>query len=379
LLERLISQFPKNATYVAALATNYNRIGLVDWAVDQPKAAEPALRQSWEIWSELAEQYPNEPIYRDGVADVLGNLGAICYLTGRVELGHEYYHRADALRKDLPAHLNESAEGLASQAGSLTNQAIVAGLRGEYDRAIELLEASIPTHQAALAKWPTNPAALDCYYICLSSISEYHLAAGREAEAASGVARCIQEFPDRLQSYGEGASRLLRCAELSDDQETTAAAYRERAKVLVAQAASCKTCRPDMVGMFAMFLLTCEDVTFREPTRALALAESLVKEVPQRSDAWTILALANYRTDHWQTADNALQKSIELLTDGQPTETHWLLGSMIHWQLGRHAEAQKCFAEFQKNKHLEGSNQGLAAEAAELIDDRPPVTTNQAK
>jgi tetratricopeptide (TPR) repeat protein len=289
-------------------------------------------------------------------------------LTGRVELGNEYYHRADALRKNLPAHLNESAEGLASQAGSLTNQAIVAGLRGEYDHAIELLESSIPTHKEALAKWPTNPAALDCYYICLSSISEYHLAAGREAEAASAVARCVQEFPDRLQSYGEGASRLLRCAELSDDRETTAAAYREHAHELVAQAESCKTCRPDMVGMFAMFLLTCEDVSFRDFTRALALAESLVKEVPERSDAWWILALAHYRNSDWSAADNALQKSIELLADGQPTEIHWLLGSMIHWQFGHHAEAQKCFAEFQKNKHLDGSNQGLAAEAAALIE-----------
>jgi hypothetical protein len=56
------------------------------------------------------------------------------------------------------------------------------------------------------------------------------------------------------------------------------------------------------------------------------------------------------------------------LTDGQSTEVHWLLSSMIHWQLGHHAEAQTCFAEFQKNKQLDGSNQGLAAEAAALIE-----------
>jgi uncharacterized protein HemY len=123
-----------------------------------------------------------------------------------------------------------------------------------------------------------------------------------------------------------------------------------------------------MVGMFAMFLLTCEDVSFRDPTRALALAESLVKEVPERSDAWTILALANYRTDHWQAADNALQKSIELLADGQPTDIHWLLGSMIHWQLGRHDEARQCLAQFRKNEHHEEAHQELAADAAALIE-----------
>jgi uncharacterized protein HemY len=125
-----------------------------------------------------------------------------------------------------------------------------------------------------------------------------------------------------------------------------------------------------MVSMFALFLLTCDDASFRDPTRALKLATGLVQEVPERGDAWSLLALAHYRTGNWPAADDALKNAIERSTDKETTDFHHLLGSMIHWQLGRHDEARKCFAEFRKNEHREGANQGLAAEAAALIKQR---------
>jgi tetratricopeptide (TPR) repeat protein len=299
---------------------------------------------------------------------VLSNLGAICYLTGRIELGHEYYRRADALRESLPAELNESAEGLASQAGSLTNQAIVAGSRGQYERAIELLEASIPTHKEALAKWPSNPVALDCYYICLSTIVEFHLVAGRAPEAAAAVERCVQEFPDRLLAYCQGASHLLGCAKLAHDQNDAALAYHKRAHQLIEQSVTCTTRRPDMVSAFALFLLMCEDTSFRDPARALELAQGLVQDVPERADAWSILALAHYRAGDWPAADEALQKSTQLSPDGQPADLHWLLGAMIHWQSGRHDESRQWIAKVTTRGNQDAIHAALAAEAAALIE-----------
>jgi uncharacterized protein HemY len=162
---------------------------------------------------------------------------------------------------------------------------------------------------------------------------------------------------------------LLQCTEHANDQENTASSYRHRAHELVAQAESCKTCRPDMVAMFATFLLTCDDASFRDPARALELATGLVQDVPERADAWSLLALAHYRTGNWPAADEALKTAIERSTDDGATDFHHLLGSMVHWQSGRRDEARKSFAEFQRNNHLEGSNQGLATEAASLIKE----------
>jgi tetratricopeptide (TPR) repeat protein len=286
-------------------------------------------------------------------------------LTDRFELAEEYYRRCDALRHNLPGNFQDSADGLASHAGSLTNQAILAGYRGQHDRAIELLKASIPSHKATLAQWPTNPVAIDCYYTCLGNIAEFQLDTGHDAEAAAAVENCIREFPDRLEAYHVGAEQLLRCADMAEGQ--AAAAYRQRAHELVAQSANCKTSRPDMAGSFAWFLLTSEDTSFRDADRALKMAEAVVNDVPERSDAWLTLALAHYRLSNWSAADDALQDSIDLSPDGRPTSNHWLLGSMIHWQSGRQDEARQRFAEYQKSEQRGESHHELAAEAAALI------------
>ena len=282
LLQRLTTRFPGEPRYLVALATNYNRMGLVDWSLDRPGAAEPAWRQAWEIWTELAEQSPREPAYQKGVADMLANLGAVCYFTDRFNDAEEYYRRSDAIAAHLPPELKNSAEGLASQAGSCTNQAELARLRGQYDRAVELLEQAIPLHKQSLEKWPTNPVALDCYFHTHWNIVECNLGADRPVAAAAAVERMILTFPDRLQAYHEGAAQLLHCGKLAEKNDSrplngvaeegmsnaTPVDYRQRAHELVAKAHDASQRTPDSVNGFAWFLLTCDDTSFRDPPNA---------------------------------------------------------------------------------------------------------------
>ena len=88
---------------------------------------------------------------------MLANLGSVCYFSDRFDEAEEYYRRAEAITEHLPAELKNSAEGLASQAGSLTNQAELARLRGQYDRALELLEAIDSAAQAVARKMADQP------------------------------------------------------------------------------------------------------------------------------------------------------------------------------------------------------------------------------
>ena len=306
------------------LARNFNHRGLVDWSLDRPLAAEPSFRQAWEIWTELADRFPQEPAYQSGLAGMLANLGSVCYFSDRFDEAEEYYRRAEAIAEHLPVELKNSAEGLASQAGSLTNQAELARLRGQYDRALELLEASIPLHKQSLEKWPTNPVALDCYFHTHWNIGECHLGAGRADAAAAAVEHFVETSPNAsppttlaraitplrrtgnpapsalpapspprtgLESEAEAATHIpppspRRGGLGRGDDAGNEAAYRQRAHELIVKADEAHQRTPETVDRFAWFLLTCEDQSFRNPSKAVELAHSVVKEVPERGDAW---------------------------------------------------------------------------------------------
>ncbi|MBA3483570.1 MAG: hypothetical protein H0T51_17320 [Pirellulales bacterium] len=389
LLVKLITADPDQPKYLAALASNYNRVGLVDWSLDQMLAAEPAWRQAWAIWSELADLHPQEFAYQEGLACTLSNLGAVCSFTDRSELAEEYYHRAEIIAARLPAEFKCSAEGLASQAGSCTIRAELARLRGQYDQALELLKESVPLHQQSLAKWPTNPVALQCYYHTCWSIVDCQLGAGRHKEAAAAVERLIELFPDRLQAYHEATAQLLRCATIAGDKaghtpadelkllpqgssaESPSQAYRRRAHELVDKSRGAHHRTPEAADRFAWFLLTCDDESFRDAPRALELAQGVVAETPARNGVWFTLALAHYRNGNWQAAENTDQSSIKLSPGGNANAYDWLLLSMIRAQQGRLKDAQQHLNEARTwiaaHNPKEAELSDLAAEADELI------------
>ena len=96
-------------------------IGLVDWALDRPIAAEPSWRQAWEIWTELAERFPQEPSYRDGVARMLANLGCVCYFTDRFDEAEEYYQTLRGNQR-ASARRDEELGARAGEPGRLAHQ-----------------------------------------------------------------------------------------------------------------------------------------------------------------------------------------------------------------------------------------------------------------
>lgn len=337
LLLQLTTAVPGEQKYLVALAENYNSRGLIDWSLDRPSAAEPSFRQAWEIYAELSEQHPDEPNYQRGVSSMLANLGCVCYFSDRFDEAEEYYRRSEAISEHLPSNLRNSAEGLASQAGSITNQAELARLRGQYDRALELLQAAIPLHKQSLEKWPTNPVALDCYWYTCWNIGECQLGAKRATEAAAAAEQLVATFPDRLDAYHQAAAQLVRCSVLTESSDL----YLGRAGELIAVADTATKRTPQMLERFAWFLLTSEEKSLRDPRRGLALAKEAIEAAPERSEAWFALALAQYRNGQWQAAETGVQKSINLSSTGQADVYDWLLLGMIRWQEGRSDDARR--------------------------------------
>jgi len=120
----------------------------------------------------------------------------------------------------------------------------------------------------------------------------------------------------------------------------------------------------------AWFLATCPDPKFRDPSKAVKLAQKAVDMAPKEGNHWNTLGVAHYRAGDWKAAIEALEKSKELLGDTELSFNAFFL-AMAHWQLGSKDEARKWYDQavrwMEKNKPQDEELGRFRAEAAELL------------
>lgn len=94
----------------------------------------------------------------------------------------------------------------------------------------------------------------------------------------------------------------------------------------------------ESMNNMASLLATCPDPKFRNPERAIALAQQVVKIRPKLWwGHWGTLGVARYRHGEWKLALAAFQKSREL----SPKHVSFF-EAMAHWQLGDKEMARRC-------------------------------------
>jgi tetratricopeptide (TPR) repeat protein len=131
------------------------------------------------------------------------------------------------------------------------------------------------------------------------------------------------------------------------------------------------------------FLANCPEPRYRDPARAVELAEAAVKLAPKEGNHWNTLGVAQYRAGKWKSAIESLTKSMELLK-GQWESYNTLFLAMAHWQLGEKEKARQWYArgaqwmeknqEALKKHEREQEVVRFCAEAAELLgikDEKP--------
>ena len=120
----------------------------------------------------------------------------------------------------------------------------------------------------------------------------------------------------------------------------------------------------------AWFLVTCPDPKFRDPAKAVKLAQKAVEMAPKEGNHWNTLGVARYRARDWNAATAALEKSRELLGDTELSFNAFFL-AMAHWQLGGKPEARQWHSQavdwMEKNKPDDQELRRFRAEAAELL------------
>jgi tetratricopeptide (TPR) repeat protein len=130
-----------------------------------------------------------------------------------------------------------------------------------------------------------------------------------------------------------------------------------------------------LLNQLAWFLATCPDPKFRDPERAVRLAQQATSHKPPANmdlgSYWHALGVAHYRAGNWKQTLEAFEKGRELKRIAAAWD--WYFQAMAHWQLGNRDEARRyyeladyamgMFGPTYQNEVL----RGFGAEAAELL------------
>jgi WD40 repeat protein/serine/threonine protein kinase len=110
----------------------------------------------------------------------------------------------------------------------------------------------------------------------------------------------------------------------------------------------------------AWLLATCPDPQFRDPARAVGLANRAVDLGSKDGLFHNTLGVAQYRAGDWKAARASLQQAMQLRQGGDSFT--WFFLAMVHWQLGDNREAWQWYD--QAIQWTEKNQRALAKDAA---------------
>ena len=128
----------------------------------------------------------------------------------------------------------------------------------------------------------------------------------------------------------------------------------------------------------AWALATCPDRGLRNPPRAVALAQSAVRQAPRDGVYWNTLGVAYCRAGDWDAAHAALERSVELRAGGDSHD--WFFLAMACWKRGQREQARiwldRAERWMEKNRPRNRELKRFRAEAVALIKPaEPPPST----
>jgi len=111
-------------------------------------------------------------------------------------------------------------------------------------------------------------------------------------------------------------------------------------RTLSARAPEVQRCMAD----YAWMLAAATDPGYRDPHRAIGLANELIQNSPKVRDVWTTLGVAHYRAGAWNDAIAALEKS-EAVAPGLFTAADGFFLAMAYWRVGEKEKVREWYAK----------------------------------
>jgi serine/threonine protein kinase/tetratricopeptide (TPR) repeat protein len=269
------------------------------------------LRQARELTEKLAADFPGMPDYRGVLVQIQENLGRLARQGAANEAAQQHFGRALELSQRLAAdfpRVPRYAEELARSHQNLS----------------ELLEDVGDWEQADIH----DRQALEIW--------------GRLASDSPQVPRYRMNLAHRHQNLG------LRCH--ARGEQAGAAEHFQRAAALwtplVADPPPGKAGSEDQEFAwmtYAWFLANAPEPRWRNPERALELAQKAVSAAPRNADYWMVLGMARFRTEKPVEALAALERAGQLRQDACTDEKFFL--ALIHRRLDAGAKARLSFEQ----------------------------------
>jgi tetratricopeptide (TPR) repeat protein/tRNA A-37 threonylcarbamoyl transferase component Bud32 len=397
-----------NATEIlTARATSYDGIGAAHLLKLNDPHAETCFIQAYAIWQQLADRHPENVHYLGELIGTLNSL-AVIYMEriDRLDVAEHTYRQILELSERLPPARLQSPDQLNTTAGVICNLGTIAVERGELAEAETQFREAITAQEKVVALKPGLKAYEHDLYKFRWNLIDVFVRQDKQVEASAAAKQLVEQFPDRLQAHFEAADLLLRCAELADisdpplppgrrsavaeegrGEDLAAEGYRAAARQLVAAAGEATDRTPETLGFFAWYLLTFRDKSFRDPARALALADAALAEAPDRDLLHQFRGIALYRLGQYEAAISALQQAASPSGTNEIVEVLFL--AMSHWQLGDQNEARRWYAkasnEFTNLQPVRTSVYDIfatskaefLAEAKELLTSNPATSEEQ--
>jgi serine/threonine protein kinase/tetratricopeptide (TPR) repeat protein len=157
LCEQLAAEFPEEPEYREHLADSYLNLGGLHYSLGKLADAEAAYRQTLTIEDRLAAECPAVPQYRQRLAKSHNYLGILLRHLGKRDGAGAAYRQALAIQKQLAAEYPADPEPSQGRAMSLNNLANLLGDLGRFTVQEDAYREALAIHEKLAAQYPLVP------------------------------------------------------------------------------------------------------------------------------------------------------------------------------------------------------------------------------
>ena len=357
--------FPHRPQYGSSLADSYNNLAILFHQRGQRADSDEMMRRGRDARAALAAQYPDVPHYRLALAESEYNLGSSSSRAGRHAVADAEYQRAIDIYSGLVKDVPERAGYRVNLASSQSALGMSFRWQGRPAEAAPMYRAELATQQSLVRDFPKMASHRSRLVMSHRRLAEVLIETDQAEEAIQTIERGI-ELRTALVADEPAPAKGHR-AWLAGDYTFLGQTLHDAGQTAGARDAFTRAMSqherniddlPDELQIWlqvAQFLATCPDPQFRDPARAVELADKCVEQSPDKWDYWQLLGVAQFRAGDRDAAKTSLETAVALQTaadaaiahqqsQGEAAVAHFVL-AMFHWQNGDKAEARQAYTE----------------------------------
>jgi WD40 repeat protein/serine/threonine protein kinase/tetratricopeptide (TPR) repeat protein len=349
----LAAQFPKDATIAEARhKTRYAlAFSLIDFA-RLPAEGELICREDIRQLQDAVAESGETPVLLRQLGESLFGLAWSLQHQQRFADAVEAFRDGAAVRERLVADPDSTAKDRHDLRRTYTGLGTALAATGESNAAIQAYYQSLEQAKklGELGNMAVYQNGLGAVRLNLARLLRQ---AGRFDEAEQQYRAAVDFFeshPDKANNRAVALMGLAQALARVGQREEATATYERLLTIKPDSALACNN--------VAWFLATAPEVQFRDPQRAVELAQRAVDNNTGNQAYWNTLGVAHFRAGNYEAAYAALKKSLSFL---KADAYDFLFLAMTDWKLGRETEARAWY-----DKAIQSMNP-TAAQDEELV------------